>query len=450
MGQWNHPGQNTRIPGSNITMQGVDYPVWAQPSIGPGVMMQPGQDYNFPGAEYVDEYPQMKKGGPIKLPKVGKKGKLGKGYSRSLEATNRLFTENILFSKPKSRKNKVYDPNASFYQLGGSMSFDYDNTFSTDAGLDMAKQNEGTDMYIISARPEVTQDMIDRAEEAGIPQNRIFATGSDKAKIAKIKELGVSTHLDDKQSVVDKLGSKGNLFQEGGYIDAELTEEEIQAYREGGYVVEDISVPSLNQQKFGPGGVTDLNPTTMAKYLVELKQQENNNKKGYRNGKWYPHPSAEGGADTIAYGHKLTPADVKYYQGITTQQAEALQQSDVLSKQAQAKKHVDTKYGEGTFDRLPQDAQMLLVDYQYNVGLKKFPSFVDATVKGDKAKMLKEYERGSSAGKLTKRNNWTKSVIENLDYTQEAEPTVPTIPLANVPDATVVVPQVQPIPPISI
>ena len=486
MGQWKYPGQNTRIPGGNVTMQGVDYPVWAQPSVGPGVMMQPGENYNFPGAEYVDEYPQMKKGGPIKLPKVSKKGKLGKGYSRSLEATNRLFTENILFSKPKSRKNKVYDPNASFYQEGGSMSFDYDNTFSTDEGLEMAKDKAGSDMYIISARPEVTQEMIDRAEEAGIPQNRIFATGSDKAKIAKIKELGVGTHLDDKQSVVNKLGSKGSLFQDGGYIDAELTEEEIQAYRDGGYVVEEtfdykkggaLLTKKVTCKKCGwkwdaadggddittchkcggqglvhaeKGGVKDLDPATMAKYLVELKQQENNSKKGYRNGKWYPHSSAEGGADTIAYGHKLTPADNKYYQGITTQQAEALQQSDVLNKQAQAKKQVDTKYGAGTFDRLPQDAQMLLVDYQYNVGLKKFPSFVDATVRGDKAKMLKEYERGSSAGKLTKRNNWTKSIIENLDYTAEAEPMVPVVPLANVADATVVVPQVQPIPPVTI
>ncbi len=65
MGQWKYPGQNTRIPGSDITMQGVNYPVWAQPNVGPGMMMQPGGEYQFPGADYVDEFPQMQKGGYI-------------------------------------------------------------------------------------------------------------------------------------------------------------------------------------------------------------------------------------------------------------------------------------------------------------------------------------------------------------------------------------------------
>jgi hypothetical protein len=107
MGQWKYPGQNTRIPGGNITMQGVNYPVWAQPSVGPGVMMQPDQDYNFPDAEYVDEYPQMKKGGK----------KPSKKYTRNITAMNKFFAENPLFEKPK--KKQIYDPNASFYQEGG-------------------------------------------------------------------------------------------------------------------------------------------------------------------------------------------------------------------------------------------------------------------------------------------------------------------------------------------
>lgn len=63
MGQWKHPGKNTRIPSSSITMKGVNYPVLGVSNTGQKQMMQPGQEYNFPGAEYVDEYPQMKKGG---------------------------------------------------------------------------------------------------------------------------------------------------------------------------------------------------------------------------------------------------------------------------------------------------------------------------------------------------------------------------------------------------
>lgn len=70
MGQWKHPGENTRIPGNDITMQGVPYPVWAVPNVGTPQMMYPEQDYYFPGADHVDEYPQMQKGGDISIPEL--------------------------------------------------------------------------------------------------------------------------------------------------------------------------------------------------------------------------------------------------------------------------------------------------------------------------------------------------------------------------------------------
>jgi hypothetical protein len=58
MGQWKHPGENTRIPSNNITMQGVNYPVLGVGSNGQQQMMYPGMEYTFPGADYVDEFPQ--------------------------------------------------------------------------------------------------------------------------------------------------------------------------------------------------------------------------------------------------------------------------------------------------------------------------------------------------------------------------------------------------------
>lgn len=123
MGQWKYPGQNTRIPGNDITMQGVPYPVFAQPNVGQAQMMYPGQDYQFPGADYVDEFPMARRGGAF--PKLPKK-KDSKAYSRSFEATNKFFALNPLFDKPKSRKRKIFDPNASFYADGGqSFSDDY-------------------------------------------------------------------------------------------------------------------------------------------------------------------------------------------------------------------------------------------------------------------------------------------------------------------------------------
>jgi len=62
MGQWKYPGQNTRIPSGNITMKGVNKPLLGVASTGEKKMMQPGQEYNFPGADYVDEFPQAKEG----------------------------------------------------------------------------------------------------------------------------------------------------------------------------------------------------------------------------------------------------------------------------------------------------------------------------------------------------------------------------------------------------
>ena len=62
-GQWAHPGEITRIPGSSITMYRVPYPVYAKPNKGKGTMMYPGENYFFPKADYVDEYPMMSSGG---------------------------------------------------------------------------------------------------------------------------------------------------------------------------------------------------------------------------------------------------------------------------------------------------------------------------------------------------------------------------------------------------
>jgi len=60
----------------------------------------------------------MRKGGSVlKMPNK----KNSKGYSRSLSATNKLFTQNFLFAKPKSRKNKVFDPNSKYYAEGGAL-----------------------------------------------------------------------------------------------------------------------------------------------------------------------------------------------------------------------------------------------------------------------------------------------------------------------------------------
>lgn len=209
-GQWDYPGLPTAVPTptGRITMKGVEDDLVGIDNLGNMQYMTPGNEYQFEG-DMVYEIPQAKKGGSKKP---------SKKYSRSLMAKNTLFTKNDLFKKSKSVKNKIFDPNSPYFAVGGEIvSFDFDDTLSTEPGLEMA-QSMPNEKYIISARAEVTPDMIERARAAGISEDKIFATGSDKAKIAKIKELGINKHIDNKQSVVTKLGNIGQIFQEGGEL----------------------------------------------------------------------------------------------------------------------------------------------------------------------------------------------------------------------------------------
>jgi hypothetical protein len=84
--------------------------------------IQPGEeilsDYSKHNIEDLETPEDFKKGGSTRKPQIPK-GKSPKSYSRSFEATNRLFAQNPLFKKPKSRKNKIFDPNAKYYQDGG-------------------------------------------------------------------------------------------------------------------------------------------------------------------------------------------------------------------------------------------------------------------------------------------------------------------------------------------
>lgn len=90
------------------------------------------------------------------------------------------------------------------------VSFDYDGTLSTAKGKELAKSQRGT-VYIISARSS-KDGMLNTAESLGIPNSRVYATGSNEAKIAKIKELGIDVHYDNNPDVINKLGSVGELF----------------------------------------------------------------------------------------------------------------------------------------------------------------------------------------------------------------------------------------------
>jgi hypothetical protein len=116
----------------------------------------------------------------------------------------------------KTSEQSVAICNALWEQhfAANKISFDYDDTLSTQRGKDLAKKlmAEGNTIYIISARAELT-GMIQTATELGIPESRVYATGSNKAKVEKIKALGIDKHYDNNPDVIKELGSIGAKFK---------------------------------------------------------------------------------------------------------------------------------------------------------------------------------------------------------------------------------------------
>lgn len=110
-GQWDHPGEVTRVPSENITMQGVHTPLLGIDNMGNQQMMYPGAEYTFPGADYVDEYPMMQSGGQRPTIYVDPNDPEGRAryqaYDDSLQAFN---ITNSRFDHPNAyhKKSKRY------------------------------------------------------------------------------------------------------------------------------------------------------------------------------------------------------------------------------------------------------------------------------------------------------------------------------------------------------
>lgn len=103
---------------------------------------------------------------------------------------------------------------AKYQEMAGEkVSFDYDDTLTTAEGKAKAKEliDAGAEVYIISAR-STKEAMLSTADELGIPHDKVFATGSNEEKVAKVKELGITKHYDNNPDVVSQLGGVGVKF----------------------------------------------------------------------------------------------------------------------------------------------------------------------------------------------------------------------------------------------
>ena len=95
-GQWWYPGEVTTIPGNDITMRGVNYPVLGVSNKGDRKLMMPGRDYKFRG-DYVTEYPMFGNGGHL-FQKGGHTDIINR-YIRSGKSFDDILKENAEMAK---------------------------------------------------------------------------------------------------------------------------------------------------------------------------------------------------------------------------------------------------------------------------------------------------------------------------------------------------------------
>ena len=127
---------------------------------------------------------------------------------------NRCMADPKMNSEYADESQRFAICSAQLNLAGLKISFDFDDTLSTKKGQELAIRlyNEGNIIYIISARSEVSQEMKAIGEKVGVSPSKIYATGSNKAKVDKVKSLGIDEHYDNNIDVIRSLPNIGNLF----------------------------------------------------------------------------------------------------------------------------------------------------------------------------------------------------------------------------------------------
>jgi len=161
---------------------------------------------------------------------------------------------------------------------------------------------------------------------------------------------------------------------------------------------------------------------TSAARLISQFETDKSEKGGWTGEKWVPYKSIEGGTDTIAHGHKLTPPEVKkgtiriggvevpYKKGLDEEQALALLQQDT-DLAATAVDKLVTK-------PLSPQQKAALTSLVYNVGIPQFAG--SQALKALNAGNMAEFRKQA----FSREHGWThvgKKVVEGLVNRRNAE-----------------------------
>ena len=216
------------------------------------------------------------------------------------------------------------------------VSFDYDDTLSTARGKEMAKAaiRRGDEVYIISARND-RSGLLDIANELNIPYSRVFATGSNRAKEAKVKELGIDKHIDNNALVVRALPGVGQRFkaQRKVIFNEDFNEESVIEYIEKGYSVHIRSARKIHKKdKKVWNKLRAIGLTEDVMVFGEVKDLD----------KKYEYDLLMTGQDPILERLKLMGEDGSKYKVLSSKRIDSM--SEALSAETELTKDVTLKF----------------------------------------------------------------------------------------------------------
>ena len=125
-------------------------------------------------------------------------------------------------------------------------------------------------------------------------------------------------------------------------------------------------------------------------FTQKVMQWENSIKAGWNSKKkrWFPHKSPEGGLPTIAYGHKLTPSDVRsdrFKNGISDSDAKELLKNDLFAASLKAASLVPD------YKKLPINVRQGLINAAYRGEIKSSHNTIKLMNAGKWSAAAKEY-----------------------------------------------------------
>ena len=277
-GQWKFPGQPTRIPSNEITMKGVPYPVLGKGSDGSEQMMYPGAEYMFPGSDYVDEYPMMQPGGQY-TPKERMGVRQNPGATTPEEWEQEIRAVESQIGNPSGWA--LQDYNLLQNKLNDYRSW-RENTPKGQAVIDSHNVKGEYNIPLPEHLQNYTNAMMKArlayANEFGNPaaqrmivmpdQPYDFGNGYTGTHYMSSIDNYAVPQIQDKngQLVLGDYGPKSNeairfdnpddaqYFAEHykevapGFVEAELTDKEIEKYRRGGYIIEELPQAQLGKE----------------------------------------------------------------------------------------------------------------------------------------------------------------------------------------------------------